>query len=176
MQCFFLAQFLSPICWFINALFPYIYRIIFSAHAHEFCDYTHSDGTREVTVSAMTWKARDDPGFVIANFHGNGRGVSVSYCSLARESQLLIAYGFVLISLSSIMLVANITQLRRSRWWFWNTSKVITCCALLFVKKFALSLMKLHFSFFPLWERILVCLCVGGWFFLSFNYIYISIL
>ncbi|XP_044512312.1 metallophosphoesterase 1-like isoform X3 [Mangifera indica] len=48
-------------------------RIIFSAHTHEFCDHTHQDGTREVTVSAMTWKARDDPGFVVATFHGNRR-------------------------------------------------------------------------------------------------------
>ncbi|XP_055959915.1 uncharacterized protein LOC126664368 isoform X2 [Mercurialis annua] len=51
-------------------------RIIFSAHSHEFCDYTHSDGIREVTVPAMTWKARDDPGFIIATFHGVKRSVS----------------------------------------------------------------------------------------------------
>ncbi|KAI9200813.1 hypothetical protein LWI28_013520 [Acer negundo] len=85
-------------------------RIIFSAHTHEFCDHTHSDGTREVTVSAMTWKARDDPGFVVATFHGNGRGVSVSYCSLARESHLLIAYASVLVLLLSIILIPNIPQ------------------------------------------------------------------
>ncbi|KAK2659677.1 hypothetical protein Ddye_006210 [Dipteronia dyeriana] len=82
-------------------------RIIFSAHTHKFCDHTHSDGTREVTVSAMTWKVRDDPGFVVATFHGNGR-VSVSYCSLARESHLLIAYTSVLVLLLSIILIPNI--------------------------------------------------------------------
>ncbi|XP_034914967.1 uncharacterized protein [Populus alba] len=47
-------------------------RIVFSAHAHEFCDHTHSDGTREITVPAMTWKARDDPGFVFATFRSGG--------------------------------------------------------------------------------------------------------
>ncbi|KAJ0087097.1 hypothetical protein Patl1_08496 [Pistacia atlantica] len=86
--------------------------IIFSAHTHEFCDHTHPDGTREVTVSAMTWKARDDPGFVFATFHGNRRGVSVSYCSLARESHILLAYASVLVLLSSFVLVANIPQWR----------------------------------------------------------------
>ncbi|KAK9270156.1 hypothetical protein L1049_025732 [Liquidambar formosana] len=55
-------------------------RIVFSAHTHEFCVHTYSDGTREVTVSAMTWDARDDPGFVVATFRRNGRVVTVSYC------------------------------------------------------------------------------------------------
>ncbi|KAL3603704.1 hypothetical protein D5086_004563 [Populus alba] len=50
-------------------------RIVFSAHAHEFCDHTHSDGTREITVPAMTWKARDDPGFVFATFRSGGNTV-----------------------------------------------------------------------------------------------------
>ncbi|KAK9269987.1 hypothetical protein L1049_025560 [Liquidambar formosana] len=82
-------------------------RIVFSAHTHEFCVHTHSDGTREVTVPAMTWDARDDPGFVVATFRRNRRVVTVSYCSLARESHLLIAYISVLILLMSIILVAN---------------------------------------------------------------------
>ncbi|KAJ6405200.1 hypothetical protein OIU84_013220 [Salix udensis] len=47
-------------------------RIVFSAHTHEFCDHTHADGTREITVPAMTWKARDDPGFVFATFRSGG--------------------------------------------------------------------------------------------------------
>ncbi|XP_061967962.1 uncharacterized protein LOC133691463 isoform X3 [Populus nigra] len=47
-------------------------RIVFSAHTHEFCDHTHSDGTREITVPSMTWKARDDPGFVFATFRSGG--------------------------------------------------------------------------------------------------------
>ncbi|CAK7347108.1 unnamed protein product [Dovyalis caffra] len=74
-------------------------RIVFSAHTHEFCDHTHSDGTREITVPAMTWKARDDPGFVFATFRSGGNAVSVSYCSLARESHVLIAYTLILLLL-----------------------------------------------------------------------------
>eukprot|EP00257_Ricinus_communis_P024005 XP_015584140.1 metallophosphoesterase 1 isoform X1 [Ricinus communis] len=87
-------------------------RIIFSAHSYEFCDHTHSDGTREVTVPAMTWKARDDPGFVIATFHGEERAVSVSYCSLVRESHVLIVYTCFLILLLTMQLMANTPQLR----------------------------------------------------------------
>uniref|UniRef100_A0A5B6ZHU7 Putative metallophosphoesterase 1 isoform X1 n=1 Tax=Davidia involucrata TaxID=16924 RepID=A0A5B6ZHU7_DAVIN len=82
-------------------------RIVFSAHTHEFCDRTHSDGTREVTVPAMTWKARNDPGFVVATFRRNGRAVIVSNCSLARESYVLLAYVSILVLLISTMFVAN---------------------------------------------------------------------
>ncbi|KAJ8459181.1 hypothetical protein OPV22_032107 [Ensete ventricosum] len=46
-------------------------RIVFSAHTHSFCDHTHSDGTREITVPAMTWAARQKPGFVFVNFEQN---------------------------------------------------------------------------------------------------------
>ncbi|KAJ7959041.1 metallophosphoesterase 1-like isoform X1 [Quillaja saponaria] len=72
-------------------------RIVFSAHTHEFCDHVHLDGTREVTVPAMTWNARDDPGFIFVTFQRTGRTVSVSYCSIARESQILVAFLFVLV-------------------------------------------------------------------------------
>ncbi|TQD69636.1 hypothetical protein C1H46_044832 [Malus baccata] len=47
----------------------------------------------------MTWNARDDPGFVVAIFRGNKGAVSVSYCSLARESHVLVAYASLLILL-----------------------------------------------------------------------------
>ncbi|KAL1121244.1 hypothetical protein V6Z11_D01G218900 [Gossypium hirsutum] len=46
-------------------------EIIFSAHTQEFSDHTHPDGTREVTIPAMTWKVRDDPGFIVATFQRN---------------------------------------------------------------------------------------------------------
>ncbi|GAV59277.1 hypothetical protein CFOL_v3_02808 [Cephalotus follicularis] len=84
-------------------------RIIFSAHTHEFSDYTHSDGTREVTVPSMTWKARDDPGFILATFQSN-RAVSVSYCSLPRESHVLIFFTSIVVLLLSMMLIANTPQ------------------------------------------------------------------
>ncbi|XP_062097220.1 uncharacterized protein LOC133803264 isoform X2 [Humulus lupulus] len=48
-------------------------RIIFSAHSHEFSYYTHPDGTYEVSVPAMSWNARDDPGFIFAIFRRNKR-------------------------------------------------------------------------------------------------------
>ncbi|XP_039053223.1 metallophosphoesterase 1-like [Hibiscus syriacus] len=63
--------------YIFNALKP---RIIFSAHTHEFSDHTHPDGTREVTIPAMTWKVRDDPGFIVATFQRNRSTVSVTYC------------------------------------------------------------------------------------------------
>nr|XP_023926628.1 metallophosphoesterase 1-like isoform X2 [Quercus suber] len=86
--------------------FNYQNKIVFSAHTHEFCDQLHSDGTREVSVPAMTWNARDDPGFVVATFHRNRRAVSVSYCSLARESHVIIAYvSFVVLFLSTTPLL-----------------------------------------------------------------------
>ena len=87
--------------------FALVCRIIFSAHTHEFCDHTHADGTREITVPAMTWKARDDPGFVFATFRSGGNTVSVSYCSLARESHVLIAYTLILLLLLMLWLLAN---------------------------------------------------------------------
>ncbi|KAH1122919.1 hypothetical protein J1N35_006079 [Gossypium stocksii] len=54
--------------YIFHALKP---RIIFSAHTQEFSDHTHLDGTREVTIPAMTWKVRDDPGFIVATFQRN---------------------------------------------------------------------------------------------------------
>ncbi|KAK2984672.1 hypothetical protein RJ640_006655 [Escallonia rubra] len=63
-------------------------RIVFSAHTHNFCDNTHPDGTREITVPAMSWDARNDPGFVVATFRSSGKAVTVSHCLLARESDV----------------------------------------------------------------------------------------
>ncbi|PQM41455.1 metallophosphoesterase 1 [Prunus yedoensis var. nudiflora] len=87
-------------------------RIVFSAHTQEFHDHFHPDGTREVTVPAMTWNARDDPGFVVAIFRRNKGEVSVSYCSLARESHALIAYVTLLILLVSMMVFPSTPNLR----------------------------------------------------------------
>ncbi|XP_077249950.1 uncharacterized protein LOC143889573 [Tasmannia lanceolata] len=81
-------------------------RIIFSAHTHNFCDHIHKDGTREVTVPAMTWDAKDDPGFVVVTFRQN-KAVTVSQCSLARESHVLMAYASVLVLLFSTALIAS---------------------------------------------------------------------
>ncbi|XP_074272649.1 uncharacterized protein LOC141596404 isoform X2 [Silene latifolia] len=53
----------------LRALKP---RMIFSAHSNKFCDITHQDGTREVTVPGLTWTAQNDPGFVVATFKTNG--------------------------------------------------------------------------------------------------------
>ncbi|OMO94254.1 hypothetical protein COLO4_16444 [Corchorus olitorius] len=80
--------------YIFHALKP---RIIFSAHRHEFSDHTHPDGTREVMVPAMTWTVRDDPGFIVATFRENRSAVSVTYCAVARESHILIAYTSALI-------------------------------------------------------------------------------
>ncbi|KAI8014074.1 Metallophosphoesterase 1 [Camellia lanceoleosa] len=89
-------------------------RIVFSAHTHKFCDRTHSDGTREITVPAMTWDARSEPGFVVASFKRNGGVVIVSHCSLARESNVLIAYISIVILFISTMLVAKSSHLTSS--------------------------------------------------------------
>ncbi|MED6160752.1 hypothetical protein PIB30_054326 [Stylosanthes scabra] len=75
--------------YILQALKP---RIIFSAHRHAFSDHVHFDQTREITVPAMSWNARDDPGFVFATFQKTGRAMSISYCSLARESHILLVY------------------------------------------------------------------------------------
>ncbi|CAK9174270.1 unnamed protein product [Ilex paraguariensis] len=82
-------------------------RIVFSAHTHRFYDHTHSDGTREITVPAMSWDARNDPGFVVASFKRNGRAVTVSHCTLARESQVVITYVSFLVLFTSTMILVN---------------------------------------------------------------------
>ncbi|KAM5575802.1 hypothetical protein ABKV19_014650 [Rosa sericea] len=87
-------------------------RIVFSAHTQEFYDHFHPDGTREVTVPAMTWNARDDPGFVIATFRRNEGAVSISYCSLARESHILVAYASLLILSVSMLAFSSTPSLR----------------------------------------------------------------
>ncbi|XP_073227061.1 uncharacterized protein [Cicer arietinum] len=75
--------------YILQALRP---RIIFSAHRYTLSDHVHFDKTREISVPAMSWNARDDPGFVIATFQKTGRAVSISYCSLARESHIIVVY------------------------------------------------------------------------------------
>ncbi|XP_042513234.1 metallophosphoesterase 1-like [Macadamia integrifolia] len=93
--------------YIFHALKP---RIIFSAHTHRFCDHTHKDGTREVTVPAMTWNARDDPGFIVATF-GRNKAVTISQCSLARESHVIMAYVSVLVLLLSTTLITSSSHL-----------------------------------------------------------------
>ncbi|KAG8503899.1 hypothetical protein CXB51_001868 [Gossypium anomalum] len=90
--------------YIFHALKP---RIIFSAHTQEFSDHTHPDGTREVTIPAMTWKVRDDPGFIVATFQRNKSAVSVTYCSVARESHILIAYTLALVLFLFFIFVSN---------------------------------------------------------------------
>ncbi|KAL5992331.1 hypothetical protein ACLOJK_013247 [Asimina triloba] len=77
------------------------HRIVFSAHTHHFCEHIHKDGTREVTVPATAWYARDDPGFVVVKF-GQGNAMTVSRCSLTRESHVIMAYASVLYRFNSI--------------------------------------------------------------------------
>uniref|UniRef100_A0A2N9ED52 Calcineurin-like phosphoesterase domain-containing protein n=1 Tax=Fagus sylvatica TaxID=28930 RepID=A0A2N9ED52_FAGSY len=69
-------------------------RIVFSAHTHEFCDQLHSDGTREVTVPAMTWNARDDPGFVVATFHRKKRAKIVLFLKASFISQASLRWEY----------------------------------------------------------------------------------
>ncbi|POO04031.1 Metallo-dependent phosphatase-like [Trema orientale] len=91
-------------------------RIVFSGHSHEFSAYTHQDGIYEVAVPAMSWNARDDPGFIFAIFRRNKSPVSIIYCSLARESRVIVAYISVLLLLASIIVLTLIkTHLIRSR-------------------------------------------------------------
>ena len=66
-------------------------RIIFNAHAGSFSVFVHADGTREVTVPAMTWKTRGVPGFVIATFDTKG-SVTLRCCWLAREWHVIMVY------------------------------------------------------------------------------------
>ncbi|KAL5559038.1 hypothetical protein UlMin_035249 [Ulmus minor] len=90
-------------------------RMVFSAHTHEFSAYTHLDGTYEVAVPPMSWNARDDPGFVLAIFRKNRSAVSISYCSLARESRVIMAYLCVLILLASFVVFTKTPHLISSR-------------------------------------------------------------
>ncbi|OEL26731.1 hypothetical protein BAE44_0012251, partial [Dichanthelium oligosanthes] len=58
--------------YILQALKP---RIIFNAHTGSFSDFLHADGTREVTVPAMTWKGRgsaSNPDAVLALLSGVG--------------------------------------------------------------------------------------------------------
>ncbi|RLN12883.1 metallophosphoesterase 1-like [Panicum miliaceum] len=66
--------------YILQALKP---RIIFNAHTGSFSDFLDGDGTREVTVPAMTWKTRGVPGFVITTFDTKGT-VTLSCCLLAK--------------------------------------------------------------------------------------------
>uniref|UniRef100_A0A1D1XDH9 Metallophosphoesterase 1 n=1 Tax=Anthurium amnicola TaxID=1678845 RepID=A0A1D1XDH9_9ARAE len=93
--------------YILQALKP---RIVFSAHTHQFCDHIHVDGTREVTVPAMSWTARDDPGFIFVTF-GQNKVVTVSHCSLARESHVLLAYISIFILLIATTLVMSNSHL-----------------------------------------------------------------
>lgn len=84
--------------------------MIFSAHTHQFCDHIHVDGTREVTVPAMSWEARNDPAFIVATFRPNNI-VTVSHCSLARESCILMAYATILVLLISVTFIVGRSHL-----------------------------------------------------------------
>ncbi|KAL2893883.1 Metallophosphoesterase 1 [Bienertia sinuspersici] len=92
-------------------------RIVFSAHSHEFCDIVHPDGTREVTVPALAWKAKDDPGFIVATFRRNG-AVAIRRCSLPRESHVIVScITIFVLSISSAILpnCLNLLNVRYNR-------------------------------------------------------------
>lgn len=89
--------------YIFNSLKP---RIVFSAHTHRFCDYRHCDGTREVTVPAMTWAATGEPGFVVATFNQN-KAVTVRHCSLLKELHVIMAYSFIFMLLMLTALVGR---------------------------------------------------------------------
>lgn len=97
------------------ALLDSLCRIVFSAHTHEFSSHVHPDGTREVTVPAMTWNARDDPGFIVANFRRNNKAVSISYCSLARESRVIMGYIYIVVLLVLMVVFSKTPLLIYSR-------------------------------------------------------------
>lgn len=82
-------------------------RIVFSAHSHEFCDIIHPDGTREVTVPALAWKAKDDPGFVVATFRKNG-DVTVKHCSFPRESHVVVSCITIFALSISLAVITNL--------------------------------------------------------------------
>ncbi|KAF7100317.1 hypothetical protein CFC21_101846 [Triticum aestivum] len=90
--------------YILQALKP---RIIFSAHADSFSDHTHPDGTREVTVPAMTWKKGGMPGFAIATFGQKGV-VSVNCCWLVQEWYIMTGY--------SVFLFLTALAIRWSHW------------------------------------------------------------
>ncbi|XP_042457158.1 metallophosphoesterase 1-like [Zingiber officinale] len=91
----------------LQALKP---RIVFSAHSHKFCDHTHSDGTREVTVPAMTWTSGQKPGLVFVNF-GHNKEVSVSHCSFVSERHVILLYLCVFMLSMSVVLIARCLNL-----------------------------------------------------------------
>ncbi|CAL5046882.1 unnamed protein product [Urochloa decumbens] len=74
--------------YILQALKP---RIVFSAHTGSFLDFLHADGTREVTVPAMTWKTRGVPGFVITTFDIKG-AMTLKCCWLAQEWHVIVGY------------------------------------------------------------------------------------
>lgn len=90
--------------YILQALKP---RIIFSAHTHKFCDRTHYDGTREITVPAMSWEAIDEPGFVVASFKSDRKLVTVSHCLLAKESSVIFICASILVLTILSLLVTH---------------------------------------------------------------------
>ncbi|WOL19414.1 metallophosphoesterase 1-like [Canna indica] len=79
-------------------------RIVFSAHSHSFCDHTHSDGTREVTVPSMTWGTGKKPEFVSVIF-GQKKAVSVKHCSFASEQYVILSHFGLFMLFIPILLV-----------------------------------------------------------------------
>jgi len=67
-------------------------RLVLSGHTHRWCDRVHADGTREVTVSSLSWRNRDDPGFAFLTFEKNSSAFTLQRCMLARESTVIVVY------------------------------------------------------------------------------------
>ncbi|KAK8970665.1 hypothetical protein KSP40_PGU004026 [Platanthera guangdongensis] len=80
-------------------------RLIFSAHRQHFDVYNHIDGSREVTVPAMTWALGGRPSFVFASFGENN--TRVSNCSLAEEMHVLMSYLSLLVLLLAATLISR---------------------------------------------------------------------
>lgn len=71
-------------------------RLMFGGHSHHFCRLNNSINVQEYTVASFSWRNKNNPSFLLANFHANKH--SINLCNMPKESTQFFIYSFVFLS------------------------------------------------------------------------------
>jgi len=82
--------------WLLKQLRP---SAVFSGHTHNGCEYRHGSAL-EYSVPSLSWRNRDNPGYLLVTFTADGYGVTK--CTLPRYSIVVSVYAAAFVAAFSV--------------------------------------------------------------------------
>ncbi|KJE97219.1 metallophosphoesterase 1 [Capsaspora owczarzaki ATCC 30864] len=87
-------------------------RLVFSAHAHEDCVFTHSDGTIEVSVGSFNRRNDPDARFLLATVSTDASSpvvASVVFCHIPHEDVVYVMYAIAVACVALVALYSGVS-------------------------------------------------------------------